>query len=193
MEHRKATNPSDRRTRYTRQVIRQSLLELMEKKPFPKITVTEVCQRCEINRGTFYLHYMDLEDVLDDLIEEAFSDTGSVVEQVLCKNQNRCTYPLCETVQNRPAYRALFLDDFGAARILTRISEKCKEEFVTYLMRNSQLTFEEAEALFLFQVNGCLTINRAMLKNHCMDWRKIQCTMDRFLRAGLGEFLEKNG
>ena len=46
----------DRRTRYTRQTIRDTLLELMAHKPFPRITVTEVCKLAEINRGTFYLH-----------------------------------------------------------------------------------------------------------------------------------------
>ena len=41
----------DRRTRYTRQAIRDTVLELMEKKPFSRITVTEVCKLAELNRG----------------------------------------------------------------------------------------------------------------------------------------------
>ena len=63
----------DRRTRYTRQAIRETLLELMEEKPFSRVTVTEVCRKAEMNRGTFYLHYLDLEDVLDDL-DDKFED-----------------------------------------------------------------------------------------------------------------------
>ena len=47
----------DRRARYTQNIIRSSLLSLMRRKPFTKITVTEICKQSEINRGTFYLHY----------------------------------------------------------------------------------------------------------------------------------------
>ena len=46
----------DRRTRYTRQTIKDTFLELLKQKSFTKITVTEVCKNAEINRGTFYLH-----------------------------------------------------------------------------------------------------------------------------------------
>ena len=44
----------DRRTRYTRQTIKDTFLELLKQKSFTKITVTEVCKNAEINRGTFY-------------------------------------------------------------------------------------------------------------------------------------------
>ncbi len=42
----------DRRTRYTKTVICDALLSLMEKKPFEKISVTEVCRMADINRGS---------------------------------------------------------------------------------------------------------------------------------------------
>ena len=64
-----------------------------------------------------------------------------------------------------------------------------KENFITWLMSHSILTFEEAEAVFYFQMNGCLTINRLMIRNHCDDWKKIQKTIDAFIRAGLESFL----
>ena len=65
----------DRRARYTRQTIRGTLLELMAEKPFSRVTVTELCKRAEMNRGTFYLHYLDLIDVLDDILTEMMDVT----------------------------------------------------------------------------------------------------------------------
>ena len=47
------TQKEDRRTRYTRQVIKEAFLKLLEEKEYPKITVTEICRLAEINRGTF--------------------------------------------------------------------------------------------------------------------------------------------
>ena len=75
---------ADRRTRYTCQTIRDSLLSIMKQKAFSKITVTEVCRLSELNRGTFYLHYYDLEDVLDDMIENAIQGTTPLLNHVMC-------------------------------------------------------------------------------------------------------------
>lgn len=192
MSKRGHANPTDRRTRYTRSVIRQSLLELMGEKPFEKITVTEICKTSDINRGTFYLHYYDTLDVLDDLIDEAFADTSDIIDHVLCPNKAVCGYPLCRKIQENPTYHPLFLDDAASARILDKISESCKERFVTYLMQNSTLTFEQADAIFYFQINGCLTVNRIMLKNKCSDWKKIQTIIDQYIRAGLEFHIQEN-
>ena len=62
---------TDRRTLYTRQVVKDALLELLEKNPYDKINVTLLCRQAEITRATFYLHYADLNEVLDEVIAEA--------------------------------------------------------------------------------------------------------------------------
>ena len=180
---------TDRRTQYTRQVIKDTFLKLLEEKSYPKITVTEICKLAEINRGTFYLHYYDTADVLDDILTEMMQDTSGIIDHVLCPHKNTCTYPFCEKIQNTSLYRALFLDDTTSARIIEKIAEQEKENYVTWLMSHSILTFEEAEALFYFQINGCLSINQIMLKNHTNDWQKIQQSVDTFLKAGLESFL----
>lgn len=63
----------DARLRYTRMVIKNSFVELLKKKPINKITVKEICDMAEINRATFYKHYLDVYDLLDK-IEEQFLD-----------------------------------------------------------------------------------------------------------------------
>ena len=84
MKSKEKNQGTDRRTRYTRNVIRESLLSMMRQKPFSKITVTEICKLSEINRGTFYLHYYDLDDVLDDIIDMLVQDTTKVYDHVMC-------------------------------------------------------------------------------------------------------------
>ena len=54
----------DRRVRRTKQLIKQSLIELMHEKPFKDITVKDITERADLNRGTFYLHYVDIYDLL---------------------------------------------------------------------------------------------------------------------------------
>ena len=86
------TKVIDRRTRYTQQTIKDSFLSLLKEKPFSKITVTEVCRMSEINRGTFYLHYYDIDDVLDSLLEDVITDTASVLDHVLCSEKIAVSY-----------------------------------------------------------------------------------------------------
>lgn len=47
----------------------QAFLALLEKKDFAYITVKELCQKAEVNRSTFYLHYETLEDLLSESVE----------------------------------------------------------------------------------------------------------------------------
>lgn len=189
MENTKTGRKMDRRTRYTRQTIRDTLLELMDEKGFSHVTVTEVCKRAELNRGTFYLHYLDLNDVLDDIFTELMSETTCALDHVLCANKQCTTYPFCDKIRSNDRYRILFLDESVTETLLSKLSDVCKESYVTYLMSHSLLTFQEAEAIFTFQMNGCLAINRLMLRNHCTDWKTIQCTIDNFIRAGLEHYL----
>ena len=78
----------DRRTRYTRQTIKDTFLELLKQKSFTKITVTEICKNAEINRGTFYLHYYDIYDVLSDIFNDMTQDMLTTVDHLFCLTIN---------------------------------------------------------------------------------------------------------
>lgn len=179
----------DRRTKYTRQLIKDTLLEELRHKSYSKISVSSICKIAEINRGTFYLHFLDLNDVLDDIFTDFLSDTTSVLDHVLCPMKQSCTYPFCEKIQKNSHYHVLFLDDITASRFMERFTEAGKEAFITRLMKGSVLTFEQAESLFYFQMNGCLAFNRLMIKNHSTDWTQSQKVIDQFIKAGLEHFM----
>ena len=44
----------------------KALLSLLEKKPFEYITISEICETAEVNRSTFYLHYENTSDLLNE-------------------------------------------------------------------------------------------------------------------------------
>ena len=60
----------DRRIRKTREAINQAFIELMAERDFDKITINDISERANINRGTIYLHYIDKFDLLEKCIEE---------------------------------------------------------------------------------------------------------------------------
>lgn len=65
---------SDPRIQRTRQLLRQSLLDLLWDKSFDDISVQDIADRSTVNRATFYDHYTDKFALLDDLIEQCFLD-----------------------------------------------------------------------------------------------------------------------
>ncbi|GIM33932.1 TetR/AcrR family transcriptional regulator [Paraclostridium bifermentans] len=69
----------DRRILKTRSVIKESLTALMKEKPFDKITIKNITDKANINRATFYLHYMDKYD----LLEQSQNDILNEIKEVL--------------------------------------------------------------------------------------------------------------
>ena len=61
---------SDLRVTKTRRLIKATFLELVQAKPVQKITVTELAKRAEISKGTFYLHYLAIYDLYNQMVEE---------------------------------------------------------------------------------------------------------------------------
>ena len=60
----------DRRVARTRKQLREALIELLKVKSVQDITVCELADKVEISRGTFYLHYKNVFDMLET-VEQA--------------------------------------------------------------------------------------------------------------------------
>lgn len=65
-----AINDNDIRVRRTKKLLRHGIAELGKTKSVHKITVKELTDLIEINRGTFYLHYKDVYDLVDSIEDE---------------------------------------------------------------------------------------------------------------------------
>ena len=63
----------DRRIRKTKSAIKSSFIELLNEKELEKITIQDIANRADINRGTFYLHYEDKYLLLSDMDDEFIS------------------------------------------------------------------------------------------------------------------------
>ncbi len=67
---------SDARVRYTQRVLKESFLSLLREKPINKITVKEVCELAELNRATFYAHYSDCFELMENIEQELLDAFG---------------------------------------------------------------------------------------------------------------------
>ena len=62
----------DRRQRKTREAIFAAFIELLSKKDFTQITVSEIIDRADISRATFYSHFETKDYLLKELCEDLF-------------------------------------------------------------------------------------------------------------------------
>lgn len=69
----------DPRVKRTRLMIEEALLKLMEEKDYKDINVQEIAKESTLHRGTFYLHYFDKEDLLEQLLDNALDDLKSSI------------------------------------------------------------------------------------------------------------------
>lgn len=72
----------DRRTKYTLNVIKSTILKLMEEKEASKITVTELCKIADINRATFYKYYVDIYDLIEKIELELYNSIKKSIETI---------------------------------------------------------------------------------------------------------------
>ena len=89
MEHNK-----DKRVIRTKALLIRSLSALMKQKNIKDITVKELCEYADINRGTFYLHYKDIYDMLDSIEQELNDKFLQIFQKYNSETNEDFPYPL---------------------------------------------------------------------------------------------------
>ncbi len=72
----------DARVVRTRRRLQEALLELARERPPSEISVSDIAERAEVNRSTFYQHYADRDTLLADALDEAAAEAGARLAHV---------------------------------------------------------------------------------------------------------------
>lgn len=191
----------DRRTIYTQNSIKDSLLELLGLHPFEKITVTAVCKQAEITRATFYLHYNDLTEVLDAALDDALKltelETKNPNQDLLQTlgilsdkhnpdviKQHESLLPACQRVADIAKYHVIFLDEGLSDYIIKKMYMAEKDKTIPCLMKQCNLTRKEADKLFLFIIYGTYQVNKSMHWEKTDEWYHLQSKLIQFIVGG---------
>lgn len=194
-----AIRKTDRRTIITKGIIKDSLLELLQHTPYEKVTVTALCRQSEITRATFYLHYDNIDDVLNELLDDALRLTEldtlhSITSPLSCPNTENskaleeispdpdALLPACQRAASNPKYRILFLDESLSHHILKKLYQMQKMQRIPEIMRDYHVTEWEAEKIFLFMLYGNFAVNKSLGWNKNADWYHIQDIIKNLLK-----------
>ena len=191
----------DRRTAYTKNTVKDAMLELLAETPFEKITVAALCRRADIVRTTFYLHYDSLTDVIKELADDAIlaaSGTGSKNIKdlsILAREMNKSTdpellapymslLPVCQRVADDPKYKVMFRDTMVSDYILMQIYRSQKSDSIKQFQDHLGISGQQAEKLFLFVITGAFEVNKSMGWEKKQDWYEVQKVLLTFISGG---------
>ena len=154
---------TDRRVIYTKKLLRDSLLSLMEEKPVSRISVTELCKIAGVNRGTFYSHYREPKDVLDNMEEELFGDIGEILSTF--SDARDIFRAIVMTLhRNRIACRMLISHN-GDPECIARIEKISLNYFEEHLHNKLNIDPTAARYLHAFMFSGTVAVLREWLIN----------------------------
>ena len=137
------------KNRKTKQLIQKSFMKILESKSFESITVGDITKHAQINRGTFYLHYKDKFDLLDNIEQQLFKDLGNHIDelqthysvtQTFERGQEQLAATLFSSIKMHAPMLKIFLSDRGRAGFHLRFRDAFSEKVRTNLEKNERFT-----------------------------------------------------
>ena len=159
----------------------QALLALLEKKPFEYITIREICQTAGVNRSTFYLHYENASDLLQETIDYTLSrfssyfteDADSLAAKLAhCDPQelkfinDKYLHPYLSFIRENQRIFATVLsrpEAFDSAGIGQRLFE----HIIAPILDRFHYPKDEQNYVITFYLNGITAIISQWLKDGC--------------------------
>ena len=180
----------DRRVRRTKKLLTQALTELMQQKQVKEITVTELTDLADMNRGTFYLYYKDIFDMLEHIEDNMFQALNEILERHEKENVVQETEPILRDIlgfiqENQEMVRVL-LSPHGDMNFLHRLNDVLREKCLQFVRRVAP---NEGEASFDYQysfvVFGTAGLIRAWVNRNCAEsTEEIAQMAGRMIRTG---------
>ncbi|EGD49646.1 regulatory protein TetR [Ruminiclostridium papyrosolvens DSM 2782] len=163
------TKNSDRRVKYTKMVIKDSFVKFLKEKPLSKITVKEICEDADINRATFYAHYTDQYDLLQQIENEIIGDINLYLNEYNFEETNLIDVRIIERILDYIADNAELFD------LLLNLNGdmKFQQEFIIIIgqqhflpiLGSNSVNKDDAEYLFHFLASGAVGVIQMWLKS----------------------------
>lgn len=190
------TSKLDRRIKYTKMVLKESLIQLMKEKPIGAITIKELCERADINRSTFYAHYSDHYDLLHQIEEEIISD----MNETLSKFNNhediealRMITRILEYISNNKDIFQVLLSEHGDFTFENRVMQIAHDYTIKSWMETNNFTEDIAEYLSAFTISGNVKVIQTWLKNNLdKPPKELANIMMKLTKNGLSSFESMN-
>ena len=172
------SDKDDRRVKYTKMVLKESFINLLDKKDISQITIKEICEDADINRATFYAHYSDQYDLMQKIENELFENVSSYLSDF---TQNDTDFHLTEMITKILEYIKensklckLLLSERGDLNFQKRIMMLVYDKNIKIPAGSGELSEQDAEYIYSFIITGCVGLIQKWLDD---DMKKSALTM----------------
>ncbi|UFU00218.1 TetR family transcriptional regulator C-terminal domain-containing protein [Radiobacillus kanasensis] len=162
------TSKLDRRKKYTRMVLKDSLMKLLNEKQISSITVKEICELSDINRSTFYSHYTDQYDLLDKVEDEIMEDMAGYLSQHNFKkeeNDLQMIEKLLEYFASKQEVCKTLLNENIDTTFQKKVIDFAHHFFMKSWMAVDYLDEDVSEYLSTFVISGSIHVIKNWLNN----------------------------
>ena len=181
----------DRRVRRTKKLLTQALTELLQKKQVNEITVKELTDLADMNRGTFYMYYKDIFDMLEKIEDELFQKLDVIAQSHEHGDPTQQVKPILLDLfrfieENQEMFRVL-LSPNGDMNFLHRLYEAIRERSLEiWKDQMGSLGEEEFDYRYSFVIFGCAGMIRAWVNRSCQETDMQMAELaDRMIRRGI--------
>ncbi len=182
----------DRRVKYTKMVLKQSLLELMKHKPIGKITVTDICRAADINRNTFYTHYASPYDLLSQIQDELFLEIRRSIERLSgMETVPGLLVEICQAIADNGELCKIVISEHGDKAFLTRVMNLAREESIAeWEKRKKNATSAQLAMMYCFTASGSISVIEEWLRGGLVETpAQIADFINRMTNFGQSAFL----
>lgn len=187
---------TDRRVKYTRMVLKESFINLLEKKDISQITIKEICEDADINRATFYAHYNDQYDLMRKIENELLDNINAYLTGFDKKNNDMNAVLLAEKIfeyiKENARLCKLLLSERGDLSFQKQIVILVYDLIINELTDNGSLTKEDAEYVYSFTITGCVGIVQKWLNDDMKKSSRFMAEMIVKITLGLITLLKNN-
>ncbi|MCH1984324.1 TetR/AcrR family transcriptional regulator [Ruminococcus sp. OA3] len=168
MENRK-NNAGDHRVRVTKMLIRKAFMDLLQKKPIQSISITELCSAAGINRGTFYSHYSNINDLLKKIETDMMLDFKNALNPLLQSESEpltpaKITTGIFTCLKENADICTVTLGDYGDKDFVLRLIHLGYEVYQkTYPQFFAGATPRQLKYFYSYTSAGCIGLLRHWL------------------------------
>ena len=186
--------PGDRRVKYTKMVLRDSLIKLLHDKPISRITVKELCEYADINRATFYAHYADQFDFLKQIETELITDINSYLDNFNIETGETDLLPMIfrilEYIEKNKELCRVLLGENGDMDFRTNIFHLLRDRVVFEWQKNRQVDDNTAEYIYTYVVTGSIgVISKWLLDQNPLPPQSMAEFVTCLVNQGIGFFI----
>ncbi|WP_283678343.1 TetR/AcrR family transcriptional regulator [Lentilactobacillus sp. Marseille-Q4993] len=118
----------NRRTQITKRLLKDALLSILQTKPLDKVTITEITNRADVNRGTFYLHYNTPQELFNAIEDDLISEIKPMIDEFLIKNSSDFLANLLTTIKENSPATTVILQDIESNRLLNKLIQPLRSQ-----------------------------------------------------------------